>query len=130
MAAPWMRNGTYMVFRRLEQKVPEFRRFVQQQAARLGMDRELLAARMVGRWKSGAPIGTGAAEGRSAGSATTTPATMISRLATITFQRKCPYDAHIRKVYPRDDIALADAQRHRIIRRRYPVWPRSGTRRD
>ena len=34
----------------------QFRRFVQQQAARLGMDRELLAARMVGRWKSGAPL--------------------------------------------------------------------------
>ena len=45
-----------MVFRRLEQKVPEFRRFVQQQAPRLGMDRELLSARMVGRWKSGAPL--------------------------------------------------------------------------
>src|SRR5206468_4642261 len=56
MAAPWMRNGSYMVFRRLEQKVPEFRRFVREQAARLGMDPELLAARMVGRWKSGAPI--------------------------------------------------------------------------
>ena len=56
MAAPWMRNGSYMVFRRLEQKVPEFRRFVREQAARLGMDPELLAARMVGRWKSGAPL--------------------------------------------------------------------------
>src|SRR5262249_24743124 len=51
MAAPWMRNGSFMVFRRLEQKVPEFRRFVRDQAARLGMDPELLAARMVGRWK-------------------------------------------------------------------------------
>ena len=56
MAAPWLRNGSYMVFRRLEQKVPEFRRFVQQQAVRLGMDADLLAARMVGRWKSGAPL--------------------------------------------------------------------------
>src|SRR5271155_932688 len=56
VAAPWMRNGSFMVFRRLEQKVPEFRRFVADRAARLGMDRELLAARMVGRWKSGAPL--------------------------------------------------------------------------
>src|SRR6266436_8755376 len=56
MAAPLMRNGSYMVFRRLEQKVPEFRRFVREQAGRLGMDSELLAARMVGRWKSGAPM--------------------------------------------------------------------------
>ena len=27
MVTPWMRNGSYMVFRRLEQKVPEFRQF-------------------------------------------------------------------------------------------------------
>ena len=44
MAALWLRNGSYMVFRRLEQKVPEFRRFVAEWAARFGMDRELLAA--------------------------------------------------------------------------------------
>ncbi len=55
MAAPWLRNGSYMVFRRLEQKVPEFRRFVAERAARLGMDAELLGARMFGRWKDGAP---------------------------------------------------------------------------
>ena len=26
------------------------------------------------------------------------------------FQRKCPYAAHIRKVYPRDDVAEAEAR--------------------
>src|SRR5262249_9398078 len=56
MAYPWMRNGAYMVFRRLEQKVPEFRKFVTDQSAHLGVDAELLAARMVGRWRSGAPL--------------------------------------------------------------------------
>jgi hypothetical protein len=45
-----------MVFRRFEQKVPEFTAFVAQQAAALGMDSELLASRMVGRWRSGAPL--------------------------------------------------------------------------
>ena len=39
LPAPWARNGSYMVFRRLEQRVPEFRAFVAAQAARLGMDR-------------------------------------------------------------------------------------------
>ena len=56
MAAPWLRNGSYMVFRRLEQKVPEFRRFVADHAAGLGMEADLLGARMFGRWKSGAPL--------------------------------------------------------------------------
>jgi Dyp-type peroxidase family len=115
MAAPWMKNGSYMVFRRLEQKVPEFRRFVSSQAARLGMEPDLLAARMVGRWKSGAPLELA-------------PRHDDTRLGgdplrnndfefgDDPFQRRCPYAAHIRKAYPRDDIAEAEAQRHRILR--------------
>jgi Dyp-type peroxidase family len=122
MAAPWMRNGSYMVFRRLEQKVPEFRRFVAEQAARLGMDRELLAARIVGRWKSGAPLELA-------------PLRDDPRLGdddnrnndfefgNDPFQRKCPYAAHIRKVYPRGDLAEAEAQKHRIMRAGIPFGP-------
>jgi Dyp-type peroxidase family len=125
MAAPWMRNGSYMVFRRLEQKVPEFRRFVAERAARLGMNPQLLGARMVGRWTSGAPLEL-------------TPLRDDPRLgrdknrrndfdfAEDRFQRKCPYAAHIRKVNPRDDIALAEAQRHRIIRQGIPFGPEVG----
>jgi Dyp-type peroxidase family len=122
MAAPWMRNGSYMVFRRLEQKVPEFRQFVAERAARLGMDRELLAARMVGRWKSGAPLelaplrdnpGLGADDSRN----------NDFEFGDDRFQQRCPYAAHIRKVYPRDDVAEAEAQRHRIIRAGIPFGP-------
>jgi Dyp-type peroxidase family len=122
MAAPWMRNGSYMVFRRLEQKVPEFRQFVQQQAARLGTDPQLLAARMIGRWKSGAPLELaplrddprlGADDRRN----------NDFEFGDDRFQRKCPYAAHIRKVYPRDDVTLAEAQRHRIIRAGIPFGP-------
>jgi Dyp-type peroxidase family len=111
-----------MVFRRLEQKVPEFRRFVREQSSRLGMDPELLAARMVGRWKSGAPMELA-------------PLRDDPRLgadykrnndfefAEDRFQRKCPYAAHIRKVYPRDDVNEAEAQRHRIMRQGIPFGP-------
>ncbi len=38
MGAPWLRDGSYMAFRRLEQKVPEFRKFAAERAARLGME--------------------------------------------------------------------------------------------
>jgi Dyp-type peroxidase family len=123
LAAPWMRNGSYMVFRRLEQKVPEFWRFVRGQAVRLGMDPELLGARMVGRWKSGAPLEL-------------TPLRDDPRLGAddnrnnnFEFgddpdQRKCPYAAHIRKAYPRDDTGNeAEVQRHRIIRAGIPFGP-------
>jgi Dyp-type peroxidase family len=123
MAVPWMRNGSYMVFRRLEQRVPEFRRFVAERSARLGMDPQLMAARMVGRWKSGAPLELAprrddprlGADGK--------------RNNDFEFgddpeQRKCPYAAHIRKVYPRDDTGNeAEVQRHRIIRQGITFGP-------
>src|SRR6516225_2473087 len=116
MAAPWMRNGSFMVFRRLEQKVPEFRRFVAERAARLGMDRELLAARMVGRWKSGAPLELAPLHDNAALGADDNRNNHFE-FGDDPFQRKCPYAAHIRKAYPRDDTGNeAEVQRHRIIR--------------
>jgi len=57
---PWMVNGSYLVFRYLFQKVPEFDNFVFNKADILktpSMSKQeaadLLGARMVGRWKSG-----------------------------------------------------------------------------
>jgi Dyp-type peroxidase family len=127
MAAPWMRNGSYMVLRRLEQKVPEFWRFVREQAARLGMNPDLLAARMVGRWKSGAPMELaplrddprlGGDERRN----------NDFEFGDDPEQRRCPYAAHIRKVYPRDDApgGEPETQRHRIIRAGIPFGPEVG----
>jgi Dyp-type peroxidase family len=123
MAAPWLRNGSYMVFRRLEQKVPEFRKFVAEQAARLGMDRELLAARMVGRWRSGAPLELAPLrDNRPHGRGTNSNNDFA--FGDDPSQRKCPYAAHIRKVNPRDDTASkAEVQRHRIIRAGIPFGP-------
>jgi Dyp-type peroxidase family len=117
MAAPWLRSGSYMVFRRLEQKVPEFSKFVAERAISLGMDPELLGARMVGRWKSGAPLELAPLHDNPA----------LGRNAKHNndfdygddpFQGRCPYAAHIRKVYPRDDApgGEAEAQTHRIFR--------------
>ncbi len=49
------RNGTYVVFRKLHQRVAAFRRFLAE-SARGPEDEELLAAKMMGRWRSGAPL--------------------------------------------------------------------------
>jgi Dyp-type peroxidase family len=59
----WTRNCSFLVFRRLRQDVGLFWRTMRQEAERLaalpgfeGMTDEALAARLVGRWQSGAPV--------------------------------------------------------------------------
>jgi Dyp-type peroxidase family len=59
----WTRNGSFLVFRRLRQDVGLFWRTMRDEAARLqnlpgfgNMTDERLAALLVGRWPSGAPV--------------------------------------------------------------------------
>jgi Dyp-type peroxidase family len=59
----WTRNGSFLVFRRLRQDVGLFWRTMKQEAERLaklpgfeGITDEMLAAKIVGRWPSGAPV--------------------------------------------------------------------------
>ncbi len=61
----WMKNGSFMVFRQLQQLVPEFSAFILSAANTLGVDPVLLGARLVGRWKSGAPLALDSYSGRS-----------------------------------------------------------------
>lgn len=49
------RNGTYIVFRKLHQRVAAFRQFLKSNSTS-PEDEELLAAKMMGRWRSGAPL--------------------------------------------------------------------------
>ncbi len=53
---PWAEDSSFLVFRRLRQDVQAFRDFVRQTALQLGLSREFLGAKLVGRWASGAPI--------------------------------------------------------------------------
>ena len=51
------KNGTYLVYRKLHQNVATFDRYLDEQAYSVG-DSELLAAKLVGRWRNGAPLTT------------------------------------------------------------------------
>ena len=59
----WMKNGSFLVFRRLRQDVAALRAFLREQVAELvrnepfaAMTEARLAALLVGRWPSGAPL--------------------------------------------------------------------------
>lgn len=60
-APAWAKDGSFLVFRELEQRVPEFHARSAKLAKSLqskvpGVTAEFLEARMVGRWPSGAPL--------------------------------------------------------------------------
>jgi Dyp-type peroxidase family len=78
---------------------------------------------MVGRWKSGAPLELAPLRDNPALGSNDNRNNDFA-YGDDPFQRKCPYAAHIRKAYPRDDAGnKAEAQRHRIIRASIPFGP-------
>ena len=122
-----LRNGTYLVFRQLEQDVKAFDDFVSYAAEHLSggvspATKTWVAARLLGRWPSGEPLVPPGA-GRHADA---------SKRNDFLYQLEdkmglaCPIGAHIRRANPRDtigpdpDAALRLSKMHRIIRRGRP----------
>ena len=58
------RNGSYMAYRRLQEHVGKFRDFLRQHGE-TPEEQELVAAKLMGRWRSGAPLVLAPDEGRS-----------------------------------------------------------------
>ena len=109
-------NGTYVVFRKLHQRVADFRRFLQTNSNSLD-EEELLAAKMMGRWRSGAPLALcpfhddpqlGADPRRN-------NAFMFEEDDKAGV--KTPGGSHIRRCNPRDASIAGVARIHRMIRR-------------
>jgi Dyp-type peroxidase family len=119
-------NGSYLVFRQLEQDVGGFWQCVGQAAATPNgnadsLARTRLASKMVGRWPSGAPL----ALSPERDDPSLADANTFSYLKDDPDGLKCPIGAHIRRSNPRDsltpDRGAAESLRvvngHRIIRR-------------
>ena len=127
-ADPLGRSGTYVVYRKLRQDVAMFRRTLRDAAARFSAgDEELLAAKIVGRWRNGTPLVT-SPDRPDPGFSATAPGSNAFRYLDVDIDgRRCPLGAHIRRSNPRDALGwqgLDDAGllsfRHRIIRRGVP----------
>ena len=110
------RNGTYVVFRKLHQRVAEFRRYLKA-SANGPEDEELLAAKMMGRWRSGAPLALCPFHDDPALGADP------HRNNDFLFQEddaagfKTPGGSHIRRTNPRDAKIAGLARIHRMLRR-------------
>jgi Dyp-type peroxidase family len=105
------RNGTYLVFRQIEQHVDCFRNFLK--AARKDQnEQDALAARIVGRWKNGTPLVLSPTGERNPEEDQNT----FGYFAEDRFGHRCPIGAHIRRGNPRDTTAAIDGQVHALER--------------
>ncbi len=124
------RNGSYLVFRKLEQHVERFWGYLTETARAMTPDEpeqvpaqaERLAAKMMGRWRSGAPLAL--APDRDDPAAATP-----EKINTFGYREddrdglRCPISAHVRRANPRDthntsaEASLKVIARHRILRR-------------
>jgi Dyp-type peroxidase family len=111
------RNGTFVGFRKYQSRVGAFNRFLHANGS-TEHERELVAAKLVGRWRSGAPL-TLAPE-------VDNPAIGADPKRNNNFDyskdplgRQVPLGAHIRRMNPRDTqlTRLTDVNIHRLIRR-------------
>lgn len=119
--APWMKDGSFQVFRRLQQDVPGFWAQVTRRVQSLPSDdpmrEDLLAAKLVGRWRSGTPLVFAPEDDNR----DPRNPRQDNDFDYVEDQQghQCPHFAHIRKMYPRDDQSFGD-ERRRIMRRGIP----------
>jgi deferrochelatase/peroxidase EfeB len=118
-------NGSFVVYRKLQQDVAGFWRFLQRESIRRRGEPDpvfmvWLAAKMVGRWPSGAPL----VLAPEAGERNRAPSDDFLYAETDPLGLACPLGAHIRRTNPRDQIrpsgpaeSLDMSARHRLLRR-------------
>jgi Dyp-type peroxidase family len=110
------RNGTYVVFRKLHQRVAEFRRYLKSNSKDEN-DEELLAAKMMGRWRSGAPLALCPFHDDPALGVDAQRNNDFLFEADDAAGFKTPGGSHIRRTNPRDAAIAGVARIHRMIRR-------------
>jgi Dyp-type peroxidase family len=110
------RNGTYIAFRKLHQKVAEFRRYLHANATGPD-DEELLAAKMMGRWRSGAPLALCPLHDDPALGADSMRNNAFLFRADDATGYKTPLGSHVRRCNPRDAEVAGLVRLHRMIRR-------------
>lgn len=110
------RNGTYVAFRKLHQRVGEFRRYLRANA-KDAADEELLAAKMMGRWRSGAPLALCPFHDDPELGADTRRNNAFLYREDDPVGYKTPPGSHVRRCNPRDAAVAGVVRLHRMVRR-------------
>ena len=108
------RNGSFLAYRRLEEHVGAFREFLKQNGA-TPEEQELVAAKLMGRWRSGAPLALAPDRDDPAIAADPQRNNDFSYAKSDPHGYAVPLGSHIRRMNPRD--TGANMNRRRMIRR-------------
>ena len=122
-------NATYAAFGILEQHCDAFEEALDQAATRYGMHKEMIAAKMMGRWRDGTPLSV-------------SPNTMDPDMSETQINNfdyaptayhptvfddfegmRCPVGAHARRMNPRGATVTGKPHSRRVIRRGLPYGP-------
>ena len=111
------KNGTYVGLRKYQTRVGAFNRFLRAHG-RTQEEREMLAAKLVGRWRSGAPL-TLAPDADDPALGKDPQRNNLFEYSNDPRGRQAPLGCHIRRMNPRDSALsrLTDVNIHRLIRR-------------
>ena len=110
------RNGSYVIFRKLHQRVAAFRQYLRANAKDPAME-ELIAAKMMGRWRSGAPLARCPMHDDPALGADPKRNNDFQFDADDPIGYDTPRGSHIRRLNPRDSNVAGVTRIHRMIRR-------------
>ena len=108
------RNGSYAAYRRLEEHVGAFRDFLRENG-QTPEEQELIAAKLMGRWRSGAPLVLAPEKDDPALGADPQRNNDFNYKESDPHGYAVPLGAHIRRMNPRD--TAANMNRRRMIRR-------------
>ena len=108
------RNGSYMAYRRLEEHVGKFREFLRQHGD-TPEEQELIAAKLMGRWRSGAPLVLSPDKDDHALAADMQRNNDFNYGEMDPHGYAVPLGSHARRMNPRD--TAANINRRRMIRR-------------
>jgi deferrochelatase/peroxidase EfeB len=123
-------NGSFGALRILEQDTAGFEKFLEDNSGVI--DKELLAAKICGRWRNGTPLSL------SPDTANPIPPIPPEKLNWFEYKPtdevpdafddkrgyRCPIGSHIRRNNPRSaDVAGGNGHKHRIVRRGLPYGP-------
>ena len=123
-------NSSFGAFRLLQQDVAGFEQFLKAGAAQIGIDPELLAAKVCGRWRNGVPL---VLSPDTADPSPPIPDEDINNYNYVPpaeptggdyLGYSCPVGSHMRRSNPRNQqVVGGGGSLHRIIRRAMPYGP-------